>query len=62
MSCDSRGFKRGCIEVCPMLYKRAPVASGSLEWNFNVRFVIKFFIVGVFSMYLCVSCKPWSVQ
>jgi hypothetical protein len=28
-------------------YKSAPVASGSLEWKFNVRVVIKSFIVGV---------------
>jgi hypothetical protein len=30
------------------LFSRAPVASGSLEWKFNVRAVIKSFIVGVF--------------
>ena len=29
MSCDSRGFKCGWVEVCPM----APVASGSPVWR-----------------------------
>jgi hypothetical protein len=40
-----------------MLKKRAPVASGSLEWKFNVGVVIKSFIVGVLvSLCIYVFC------
>jgi hypothetical protein len=52
---DNTGFNLGRFEVCPMLYKIAPVVSGSLEWKFNVIVVTKSFNVGVLvSLCICV--------
>ena len=62
MSCNTRGFNWVLSEVCRMWQKRAPVTSGSLEWKFNIRVVIKYFIVGwLVSLCIWIIINYWGL-